>query len=330
MKIIFFEAGPTEEKSIRSELAKFDQFKSTEISFVAERLTLDNADAAKDADVVSVFVKSEVNKSVIEKLSKAKLITTRSTGFDHIDGAFAKTRGITVENIPAYGSRTVAEYTFALILGLSRRTFAATGHVKLTLDLGLGGFMGFDLQGKTIGVVGTGRIGQNVAKIAKGFDMNVIAYDSFPNAEAASSIGFKYVSLDELLSSSDIVTLHVPNKPDTKHMINLENIGKFKKGALLINTARGEVCDSLAIIKGVEEKILSGVGLDVFEGERHVKDASQPEVGAMFEKLLSYPEIFVTPHIAFFTREAEHEIISVSTANIVAFLDGAMKNVVNS
>lgn len=334
-KIVFFEAGGDEEKAIKAEMAKNEGLKdggpggAVETAFIPEPLTTKNADSAKDAHIVSVFVKSQVTAAVIEKLGAAKLIVTRSTGFDHIDGAASKSRGVSVANVPAYGSRTVAEYTFALILGLSRKTLTATGVVKSTSEKPgealkiYPQYIGFDLQGKTLGIVGTGRIGQNVAQIARGFDMNVIAFDSFPNQDAATKFGFKYVSLDELLAQSDVVSLHVPSKPDTCHLINTNNVSKIKRGAILVNTARGEVCQNEAVIKGIEEKILAGVALDVFEGEKKVAEDS-----AMFKKMISYPEIFITPHIAFYSKEAEHEIVSTSIGNIAAFLRGEKVNIV--
>jgi D-lactate dehydrogenase len=194
--------------------------------------------------------------------------------------------------------------------------------------------MGFELYGKTLGIVGTGRIGLKVAEIAKGFGMRILAYDTVPNAPQAQAIGFSYVSLDELLSRSDIVTLHVPYNTETHYLINKDNIGKFKPGALLVNTARGEICDTEALLFGIQEKILAGVALDVVEGERDLKEESQffverdtmaldPErIKRLLEDhiLMGRPEVFITPHIAFFTAEAEHEIILTSIANIVSFL----------
>ncbi|MCX6715728.1 MAG: NAD(P)-binding domain-containing protein [Candidatus Taylorbacteria bacterium] len=342
-KITFFEAGESEEKCLREELQKSSELRGFEPEFINQKLNKSTVRMAVDSGIVSVFINSTVNKDIIEDLPKTKLLVTRSTGFDHINLACAAKKGLKVSNVPAYGSRTVAEYAFALILGLSRKTLEASHRIKEDHSFDVYGLMGFNLQGKTLGIVGTGRIGQNVAKIARGFDMNVIAYDTFPNNAAATEIGFKYVSLDELLAQSDIVTLHVPYCKDTHHLINKDNISKFKRGALLINTARGEVCDTEAIIMGVEKKILGGVGLDVVEGERNLKEESgklftrltdpvlHPEQAKRlsdYRKLMRMPEVFITPHIAYYTIEAQNEIVKTTIENISAFLRGEEKNII--
>jgi D-lactate dehydrogenase len=342
MKIIFFEASENEEKHLRGHVEKTVELSDTEIIFSREKLNIKNVGLANGAEIVSVFINSALDKEVIDALPDLKLIVTRSTGFDHIDHKYATEKGIKVANMPAYGSRTVAEYTFALILGLSRKVLDASYQVKIGHGFDISEFRGFDLYGKTIGIVGTGKIGQNVAKIAKGFEMNIVAYDKFPNQELAGKIGFSYLSLDELLQKSDIITLHVPSNPETKHLINKENVKKIKPGAILINTARGDVCDTEAILWAISEKILSGVGLDVLEGERSLKEESQlfleqdtidldsNQIKTLLEDhlLIGRPEVFVTPHIAFFTREAQHEIVVTAVENIVAFLKGQDKNLV--
>lgn len=342
MKIIFFEASENEQKHLKNHVETTPELSGAEIVFLKEKLNIKNIEMAKGAEVVSVFINSLIDKEVIDALPELKFIVTRSTGFDHIDCKHASEKGIKVANMPAYGSRTVAEYTFALILGLSRKVLDASYQVKNNRGFDISNFKGFDLFGKTIGIVGTGKIGLNVAKIAKGFEMNVIAYDVFPNNEQAEKLGFAYMPLDEVLSKSDIVTLHVPSNKDTKHLINKDNIKKFKPGALLINTARGDVCDTEAILLGVQEKILSGVGLDVVEGEGSLKEESQffleddkinldsEQIKTLFEDhlLIGRPEVFITPHIAFFTREAQHEIVVTTIDSIAAFLKGVDKNIV--
>lgn len=342
-KAVFFEVGESEEKALKSEFAKHPESQDLDLEFTNKKLSKAVINMAASADIVSVFINSNVDKSVIDGLSQTRLLVTRSTGFDHIDLVAAAQRDIKVANVPAYGSRTVAEYAFALILGLSRKTLEASHRVKNDHEFDVYGLMGFDLQGKTIGIIGTGRIGINVAKIAKGFEMNVLAYDPFPNNEAADKIGFKYVPLEALLAGSDIVTLHVPYNKDTHHLINKGNIGKFKHGTLLINTARGEVCDTEAILKGVEDKILGGVGLDVVEGERNIKEEAgklftrltdpilHPDLAkrlADYRKLMRMPEVFITPHIAYYTIEAQREIVKTTVENISAFLKGEDMNLV--
>lgn len=343
-KAVFFEVAPAEQEMLTAEIGRSPALQGWDFVFRPEKLTEKTAGAAADASVVSVFVNSQVTADVIARLPSVKLLVTRSTGFDHVDGAAAKARGIVVMNVPAYGSRTVAEYTFALILGLSRKTFEAVHRVKAGMEFDVYGLMGFDLQGKTLGIVGTGRIGQNVAQIARGFGMNIVAFDTHHNDEAATRIGFSYATLDEVLSRSDIVTLHVPFLPETKHLINMDNVKRFKKGALLVNTARGEICDTDAILYGVKNGILGGVGLDVIEGERRLKDDSahlftmvedelmHPEQRhrlAEYRELMKMPEVYMTPHIAYFTKEAQAEISKTTTENIAAFAGAQMQNKVN-
>ena len=325
-KALFFEVAAQEAETLREAIAADANLKGLQCEFLEQKLDASGLTLASQADIVSVFINSVLDKGSIDKLAKTRLIATRSTGFDHIDLEAAKSKPVSVANVPAYGSHTVAEFAFALILGLSRKVFEASYKVKSGQGFSAAGMMGFDLYGKTIGIVGTGRIGQNVAVIAKGFGMKVIAYDPYPNNEAAKNIGFDYVSLDDLLSRSDIVTLHAPYNPGTKHLINMENINRFKRGSLLVNTARGELCDNEALLTGLDKGILGGVGLDVVEGERKLKDG---EKVSTFEKLRAHPHAFVTPHMAYFTAEAQKEIARVTVENISAFLRGEAKNVVS-
>lgn len=323
MKITFFEVPENERVLLAAELTKHPEL---EAEFTSEKLTSANASRTPGADAVSVFIHSIVDKDVIDALPRGvKLIATRSTGFDHIDREYATSKGVSVANVPAYGSHTVAEFAFALILGLSRKIFEASFRIKSGQKYDESGLRGFDLYGKTMGVIGTGRIGQNAARIARGFGMNVVAYDVFPDAEAAGNIGFEYVPLDELLSRADVVSMHVPFNKDTKHMINRQNISKFKPGALFINTARGEVCESEALIEGLEKNILGGVGLDVVEGERSLKEGGDVDA---FTRLIRHPKAFVTPHMAYYTVEAQAEISRVTVENILAFANKAPKNVI--
>jgi len=334
MKIAFFEVAEDEQPVLEELMQTLVAKLGAKVSYTAEKLTPQTANLAAGANVVSVFVYSEVKKDVIDALPELKFITTRSTGYDHIDTAYAKSKGIAVSSVPAYGSRTVAEYAFALMLGLSRKTFLAYHQVKEKHELDYSSFKGFNLMGKTLGIVGTGRIGLNVAEIAKGFRMEVVAYDPFPNEAKAKELGFKYLPLEELLPASDVVTLHVPYNEETHHLINKNNIKLFKRGALLINTARGEVVETEAIMMGIKDKILAGVGVDVLEGERAFKeewarltssDEKQQlhaeELKTLLEThvLIELPEVAITPHIAFFTGEAKREIMQTTIDNIEAY-----------
>ncbi len=206
---------------------------------------------------------------IVSKLN-AKAIITRSTGFDHIDIKACNEKKIKVYNIPRYGSNTVAEFTFALLLSLTRKIVKANERVK-KLDFNLEGLRGMDIRGKTLGIVGLGEIGTCVAEIAKGFKMNILVFTRTKDTKLAKKIGFRYVDFNTLLRNSDVITFHVPLTPATKHMINMKNIELIKKGAILVNTSRGEVVETEAVIKALDKKILSGAGLDVLEEEELIK-----------------------------------------------------------
>jgi len=316
MKIIFFEVLKTKQAFF------LKSFNGEDVSFVEEKLTIDNVNLTKDAEIISVFVKSEVNKNIIDAMPNLKLIVTRSTGFDHIDIPYCNTKGIKVSNVPAYGSDTVAEFTFALLLNLSRKICEAGHQIKDNGDFSIPPFLqGFDLEGKTIGVVGTGKIGKNVIRIAKGFNMNILAYDLYPDADFAKKYNFIYKSLGEVLSQSDVVTLHAPYTKENHHLINKENVSLMKRGIYLINTARGELVDTEALIYGLKEGIIAGAGLDTIEGERELKKGDNVPI-------LDMPNVIITPHIAFFSKEAEIRIMETSIEDIKGFLDGKSINLV--
>lgn len=291
----------------------------------------------KEIEVISVFVSHPVKKDDLDKMPNLKLIATRSTGFDHIDVSEARNRGIEVVYVPAYGDNTVAEFAFALLLSLARKIPEAHEQVRETGSFSQTNFKGFDLKGKTIGVVGTGKIGTNSIKIAKGFGMNVIAYDPFPKDGLQEYLGFKYVGFEELLSSSDIITLHALLNESTKHMINNESIKHIKKGAILINSARGGLVDTNALVKALEEGILSGAGLDVLEEEGYQDDELKlltqphPELEALKitlsnHYLIDHPRVIITPHIAFDTDEAVKRILDTTAENIISFTNGEVVN----
>lgn len=312
MKISFFELKEDEPQKIKAAITNKELFLSE------EKLSIQNIDSAKDADIISVFVNSMVTKEIIDALPNLKMITTRSTGFDHIDTAYAKEKGIVVSNVPAYGSVTVAEFAFALILELSRKVHISNRLMRNDPNFSFKKVRGFDLFGKTIGVVGTGKIGKNVIKIAKGFGMNVIAFDMFPDQNFAKEQNFSYESLNGLLEKSDIITIHTPYTKETHHLINKDNVKSIKKGAYFINTARGEIVENEALLFGLKENILAGVGLDVWEGER---DGAGKDI-------LEFENVVATAHIAFCTTEAENEILRVTMDNISGFLENNPKNTV--
>lgn len=332
MKIAFFESQPWEEEALRA------AFPADELFFSGQSMNIGNLDEWKECEVLSVFIHSEITKETIAALPNLRLIATRSTGYDHIDLEAAKGRGIVVCNVPSYGENTVAEHTFALILALSRNIHKS--HVRrLRSDFSIEGLKGFDLEGKTIGVIGTGKIGRHVIKIAKGFSMRVVAYDAVPDEGSAAELGFSYVTLPELLAGSDIITLHTPSLKETYHLINEENVKMIRQGAMLINTARGELVDNDALLWALESKVLSGCGLDVIEGEELIREekellhGKEMNVGKMSELikdhiLLGRDEVVYTPHIAFYSEEALERILAATIENIRCYSDGSCKNAV--
>lgn len=331
MHIAFFEIQKWEQAT----LAK--RFAGHQLSFFDRIIEEGDLASLAECEVLSVFIYSQVTRETIERLPKLKLIVTRSTGFDHIDLEAAQARGISVSNVPSYGENTVAEHTFALILALSRNVHKS--HVRrLQGDFAIEGLQGFDLKGKTLGVVGAGRIGLHVIKVARGFGMEVIAYDAFENRFLSEVLDFRYAPLHQVLEQSDIVTLHTPYTPETHHLINQQNINLFKSGAILINTARGELVETDALISGLDQGILSGVGLDVLEGELLVREekellgdhAKKEELQTLAKDhaLLTRDNVVYTPHIAFYSREALERILTTTIDNIECYAIGHCKNIV--
>jgi len=261
-----------------------------------------------------------VTKKVIDALPNLKLVATRATGYDNIDINYAKEKGIVVSNVPAYGFNTVAEHGFGLLLNLIRNISRAQYHVKGTGKFFYKGFKGNDLKDKTLGLLGAGRIGLNMAMIGKGFGMKVIAYDVYLNEQAAKDIGFEYKSLDEVLAQSDVISLHTPLLPSTRHIMGRENFRKMKNNSILINTARGGLVNTEDLIEAIDAGEICGAGLDVVENEIGLS-SDHP--------LLNRHNVIVTPHIAFYTSEAMNRIALVTVDNIGAFLKGEPQNVVN-
>ncbi len=303
-----------------------------DLQFFTEKLTAQTADKAAGSDVVSVFVNSEIRPPVIDRLPGLKLIATRSMGYDHIDVEYARGKGIHVANVTTYAAHPVAEFTFALLLTVTRRIYPAYNQLREGTDYDIRGLKGFNLFGKTIGIAGTGRIGRNVVTIARGFGMHVLAFDTMPDAAFAAQQGFEYVPFDRLIAESDIVSLHVPYTKETHHLLNGAMFAKMKKGAILINTARGELIDTHALVAAVQDGTVWGAGLDVLEEERAFKE-ERGAVAANKEGidyrlltanhiLIDMPNVIVTPHIAFETAEAMQEIERVTAKSITDFILG--------
>jgi len=334
MKIDFFELEAWE----RVELEK-GLLQEHELTLSTHPLNDRALGAGNDADIVSVFVHSALNRATIERLPNLKFIATRSTGFDHIDLEACRERGIQVSNVPSYGENTVAEHTFALILALSRNIHKAFVHT-LAREIPFQELRGFDLAGKTLGVIGAGRIGLHAIKIAKGFGMQVVAFDVRQEPLLAEVLNFRYVALEELLRVSDIISLHCPYSPKTHHLINSENIRQVKRGALLINTARGGLIDPAALTQALDDGVLAGAALDVLEGEELLKDERQILAQSLAQdklrtlllnhSLLNRDNVVITPHIAFNSREAVQRILETTLENLRAYLRGRPQNLVVS
>ncbi len=307
--------------------------------FSKETLSSENAQEIKDFDIISIFIYSKIDEQTIQKIPQLKLIATRSTGFDHINLQASKEHGVTVCNVPSYGENTVAEHTFALILSLSRNLWKSY-FKRFEHDFSIEGLKGFDLKDKTIGVIGTGQIGLHVIRIAKGFGMKVLAYDVRQNRLLSEVLGFEYTSLENLLHRSDIITLHVPYMKATHHLMNKDTFKLVKRGAILINTSRGAIVETEALIDALDNKILVGAGLDVIEGEELIKEEKQllhepknVEALTNFVRdhvLLDKENVVFTPHIAFYSQEALERILDTTAENIAAFISGNPQNVVSS
>lgn len=333
MKIHFFTREPWEEAYVRAALP------NENIVFHTESLSELPALTDPEAEVLCTFIESPIGEAEIVRFPALKLIATRSTGYDHIDLAAAAAHGVAVANVPFYGENTVAEFAFALILALSRRVIDADERVRETGAFSVEGLRGFDLSGKTLGVVGAGHIGAHVIRMGNGFDMKVLGFDVHEDPAAAKELNFTYATLPELFAASDIVTLHVPYNEHTRHLINRENLSTFKKGAYLINTSRGGVVETDALVEALKSGILAGAALDVLEEEGMLSDEvallSAPHPAEATLKttlenhyLINHPRVIVTPHLAFDTDEAVKRIMDTTMENIRAFSTGTPTNIV--
>lgn len=330
-KIVFFELEAWEETYIKSSISDH------EIITTQEKLTDENVSKYLDTEIISIFIYSEVKKELIDKLPNLKFIATRSMGFDHIDVAYCTQKGIKVAYVPTYGAHTVAEHAFALLLSISRKIIPSNIKAKEG-EFANEAFTGFDLFGKTIGILGTGNIGKNVAELSLAFGMKVLAFSHSQDQELVAK-GVRYVDLNELLANSDIISLHLPHTKETEHIINMQNIQNIKKGAVLINTARGSLIETQAIVEGLEREILSFVGLDVLEEECDLREERELltteflktcdiKTQLLNHVLLTRQDVIVTPHNAFNSKEALQEILKITIANIKSYIDKAPINIV--
>lgn len=321
LRIAFFDAKSYDIESFNAVNKDYN----FDIRYYQERLSISTVPLAKGADVVCIFVNAECDAQVIDELinNGVKLIALRCAGFNNVDLKAAEGR-IRVTRVPAYSPHAVAEYAVSLMLSLNRKIYRAVNRTR-DGNFTLNGLLGFDMYGKTAGVIGMGRIAKELIKILHGFGMNVMAYDLYPDHEFAKQYDVKVVGLDELYTHSDIISLHCPLTPDTKFLINKDSIAKMKKGVMIINTGRGKLIHTEDLIEGLRSKQVGSAGLDVYEEERDYfyEDRSDKMIDDdVLARLLMVPNVVLTSHQAFFTAEALHNI-AISTLNSVReFADG--------
>jgi D-lactate dehydrogenase len=343
MKIVFVETEDDEQPFFAESLSGHD------VEFVD---SIEEVPA--DAEVVSVFVNSAIDGGFFRTHPGVRFVTTRSSTVDHLDRAAASKRGVILASVPDYGAATVAEHTFALILGVARKLrhcLHSGGRGKGTSER----LRGMELNGKVLGVVGCGRVGSHVIRIARGFGMECLAFDVHPDLDKAEALGFLYVNLDRLLRSADIITLHVPLTSRTRHLLNTARLARCKEGVILINTARGGLVDIDALLEGLDSGRIGGVGLDVLEDEAGFDDDSARRIGAQIvqkihsmstpggdpgrreerlrelrgimrnRELLGHENVFFTPHVGFNSVEAIERINMGTVDNIKDFLAGTLR-----
>jgi D-lactate dehydrogenase len=313
MRVIVFSTRPYD----REYLARAAEGKH-ELTFLEPRLAPETAVLARGYEAVCAFVNDDLSASVLEQLhgGSTRFLALRSAGFNHVDIAAAKRLGLKVVHVPAYSPHAVAEHAVGLILALNRRINRAANRVREG-NFSLDGLLGFDLAGKTAGVIGTGKIGAIVAKILQGFDCRVLLFDKFPSDKCRAH--GEYVHLETIWRESDVITLHCPLTPETHHLICRESLDKMRPGVMIINTSRGALVDTRAVIEGLKKGRIGYLGLDVYEEEAdlffedHSLDVIHDDV---FARLLTFPNVLVTAHQAFFTQEALVEIARVTMCNL--------------
>lgn len=321
LRIAFFDAKSYDIESFNAVNKDYN----FDIRYYQERLSISTVPLAKGADVVCIFVNAECDAQVIDELinNGVKLIALRCAGFNNVDLKAAEGR-IRVTRVPAYSPHAVAEYAISLMLSLNRKIYRAVNRTR-DGNFTLNGLLGFDMYGKTAGVIGMGRIAKELIKILHGFGMNVMAYDLYPDHEFAKQYDVKVVSLDELYANSDIISLHCPLTPDTKFLINQNSIAKMKKGVMIINTGRGKLINTEDLIEGLRSKQVGSAGLDVYEEEREYfyEDKSDKMIDDdVLARLLMVPNVVLTSHQAFFTAEALHNIAVSTLDSVKEFAEG--------
>lgn len=321
MRVAVFSTKPYD----REFLSQANEPLGHELVFLEPRLVPETAALASGFPAICAFVNDQLDREVLTTLAKGgtRLIALRSAGFNHVDLSAAGELGLTVVRVPAYSPAAVAEHTVGLVLALNRRLHKAYARVR-DGNFALDGLLGFDLAGRTVGVVGTGKIGAIFARIMLGFGCNVLAHDPYPNPEC-QSLGIPYVSLDELFAAADIISLHCPLSPDTHHLIHAESLARMKTGVMLINTSRGALVDTQDVIEALKSGKIGYLGLDVYEEEADLffEDLSTRVIqDDVFSRLLTFPNVLITAHQAFFTRNALEAIARTTLGNITTYERG--------
>jgi len=320
-RIIFFDIKDYD----REFFEKYGKNYNYEMSFFKSRLSLENVYLTKGYDVVCAFTNDDIGKETIDAMAEngVRLLAMRCAGFNNVSLKDIHNR-FKVVRVPAYSPHAIAEYTVGLILAVNRKINKAYVRTREG-NFSINGLMGVDLYGKTAGIIGTGKIGQILIKILKGFDMKVIAYDLFPNQKVAEELGFEYVSLDELYANSDIISLNCPLTKDTQYMINRRSMLKMKDGVILVNTGRGQLIDSADLVEALKDKKVGAVALDVYEEEEDYffEDKSTQVIeDDILGRLLSFYNVLITSHQAYFTKEAVEAITVTTLNNIKDFIEG--------
>lgn len=322
MKVVVFDTHRYDRLAMTTANVDFGH----ELQFLDVRLNASTASLAAGYQAVCSFVNDQIGRNTLEVLSQVgvKFIALRSAGFNHVDLKAARELGISIARVPEYSPHAVAEHAIAMILMLNRKLHRAYNRVR-ELNFSLDGLVGFDLFNKTVGIVGTGRIGRVMARIMRGFGCKILAYDIDPDPHFAKIEGVEYVALNELFASSDIVSLHVPLKPDTKHIINDSSIETMKKGVMLINTGRGGLIDTKSLLSALKQGKIGYAGLDVYEEEEGIFFEDLSELGLQDDalaRLLTFPNVLITSHQAFLTHEALSNIAKTTLANLEEFAQG--------
>lgn len=329
MRILLFSSQHYDQESFSQVCRDSD----LDLHYQSARLTVDTAPLADGYEVVCAFINDELHGDVLERLAAGgtRLIALRSAGYNHVDLAAAARLGLAVVRVPAYSPHAVAEHAVALIMALNRRLHRAYNRTREG-DFTLHGLTGFDLHGKTVGVIGTGQIGLAFARIMAGFGCQLLAYDPYPNPDMLA-LGARYLELPELLAQARIVSLHCPLTEHTRHMINAQSLAALHPGAMLINTGRGALVDTPALIDALKSGQLGYLGLDVYEEEAQLffEDRSdQPLQDDVLARLLTFPNVIITAHQAFLTHEALQAIAKTTLDNIICWAAGKPQNLLAS